>query len=190
MAIFELMRLLLLCCLPLALTQCVDPYVNPMSPFGPAAPAPYSDGREQYRTDMREQDRAQAQQAYERGQREGADDARSRQPKNTRNPFGYSSPQATAYKDGYEQGYRASFQDAPAYPSGAPAYPQAGGYTPPALPPGQSQNDPGYSQGYEYGLRDRVAGNQPDAGAYVGRYDPRHRRSFERGYYDAVEARR
>lgn len=184
------MRLLLFFCLPLILTQCVDPYGNPMSPFGPAMPPPYSDGREQYRTDMREQERTLVQQAYDRGTREGTDDARSGQPKNTqRNPFGYSSPQASAYNDGYEQGYRSAYQgSAPGYGT-TPSYPGSG-YTPPAPTPNQSQNDPNYSQGYEYGLRDRVAGRQADAGAHVGRFDPRFRRSFERGYYDAFEARR
>ena len=188
------MRLLLLCCLPVALTQCVDPYGNPMSPFGPGAPAPYTDGREQYRTDMREQERGQAQQAYDRGQRDGSDDARSGMPRNLqRNPFGYSSTQATAYNDGYEQAYRSSMPPSSGMPGygPAPSYPSPGDYTPPALPPSNaSQNDPSYSQGYEYGLRDRVAGRQADAGAHVGRYDPRFRRSFERGYYDAFEARR
>lgn len=194
------MRPLLLCCLPLLLTQCVDPYGNPMSPFGQPAPRPYSEGRETYRSDMREQDRSLSRQAYERGMREGGDDARYGNPRNTqRNPFGYSSAQADAYADGYEQGYRASDRGQggnyapPAYGSNAPGYPsnqgQGQGYTPPA-PTAPATNDPGYNQGYEYGLRDRVAGKQADAGAHVGRYDPRQRRSFERGYYDAFETRR
>lgn len=187
------MRLSLLCLLPLILTQCVDPYGNPTSPFGPANPPPYTEGREQYRTDMREYDRTQSQQAYDRGMRDGTDDARSGLQRNTqRNPFGYSSPQASAYNDGYEQGYRSNpgYQgNAPAY-NPAPGYPGPGsgsGYAPPAP---QESNDPSYNQGYEYGLRDRVAGRQADAGAHVGRYDPRYRRSFEQGYYDAFEARR
>lgn len=204
------MRLLPLCCLSVVLTQCVDPYGNPMSPFGPSNPRPYTDGREQYRTDMREQDRGLAQQAYERGIREGTDDGRSGLPRNTqRNPFGYTSTQGRAYADGYEQGYRSAPPqggpglNAPPYPGQgysppgqnytppgqAPVYPGQG-YTPPAPPSGQQSNDPGYSQGYEYGLRDRVAGRQADAGAHVGAYDPRYRRSFEKGYYDAFEARR
>lgn len=197
------MRFLPLCCLSVVLTQCVDPYGNPMSPFGPGNPRPYSDGREQYRTDMREQDQGQAQQAYERGMREGADDGRSGLPKNNqRNPYGYSSTQGRAYADGYEQGYRSSPPQGgpPGYPgqgyapSGqAPAYPGQGqGYVAPYQPPAppQSSNDPGYNQGYEYGLRDRVAGRQADAEAHVGAYDPRYRRTFEKGYYDAFEARR
>lgn len=204
------MRLLLICLLPLGLTQCVDPYGNPMSPFGPATPPAYTDGREQYRTDMREQDRMQNQQAYERGQRDDTDDARSGQPRGSqRNPFGYSTAQGNAYNEGYEQAYRANERPyapppapAPGYGAGgynqAPSYPgdDDGGYPPPSpgYPPpgggGQSDNDPAYNQGYDYGVRDRVAGRQADAGAHVGRYDPRHRRSFERGYYDAFESRR
>lgn len=191
------MRIPLLCLLPLVLSQCVDPYGNPMSPFGPATPPPYTEGREQYRTDMREYDRTQSQQAYDRGQRDGSDDARSGLPRNTqRNPFGYSSAQGSAYNEGYEQGYRSN----PGYQGSASSYNPAPGYsgqepgpdyTPPAPPPSQQEsNDPSYNQGYEYGLRDRVAGRQADAGAHVGRYDPRYRRSFERGYYDAFEARR
>lgn len=208
------MRLLPLCCLSVVLTQCVDPYGNPMSPFGPGNPRPYTDVREQYRTDMREQDRGMAQQAYERGIREGTDDGRSGLPRNTQqNPYGYTSTQGRAYADGYEQGYRSAPPqrgpglNAPPYPGQgysppgqgytppgqAPVYPSQGqgqGYTPPAPPPSQQSNDPGYSQGYEYGLRDQVAGRQADAGAHVGAYDPRYRRSFEKGYYDAFEARR
>ena len=197
------MRLLFLCCLPVLLTQCVDQYGNPMSPFGPANPPPYTEGRERYRTDMREQDRSVSQQAYEQGMRAGSDDARSGMPKTRlRNPYGYSSSQGRAYEDGYDQGYRVTGQQggmpgmAPAYPGQgfshpgqAPGYPGSG-YTPPTLPPSDTQTDPAYSQGYEYGLRDRVGGRQADAGAHVGAYDPRYRRSFERGYYDAFEARR
>ena len=181
------MRPLLLCCLPLLLTQCVDPYGNPMSPFGPSSPAPYTDGREQYRTDMREQDRAMVQQAYDRGQQDGRSDASTGMPQsNQRNHYNYTPAQLSAYNDGYQQAYRSSAPSRlPGY-NGAPNYP---GYQAPEPSP-QSQNDPNYSQGYEYGLRDRVAGRQADAGAHVGRYDPRYRRSFERGYYDAFEARR
>ncbi|TDU67222.1 hypothetical protein EI77_03424 [Prosthecobacter fusiformis] len=199
------MRFLFLCTLPFVLTQCVDQYGNPMSPFGPASPPPYTEGREQYRTDMREQDRGLAQQAYERGMREGTDDARSGMPRTSqRNPFGYSSTQGRAYTDGYEQGYQSSAPQGrtpgmgmppgyqqPGYPSPnqPPSYPGSG-YTPPAPQQNQQSNDPAYSQGYEYGLRDRVAGRQADAGAHVGAYDPRFRRSFDKGYYDAFEARR
>jgi len=167
----------------------VDPYGNPISPFGPVAPPPYSEGREQYRTDMREYDRTQAQQAYDRGLREGSADGRSGLPRNTRrNPFGPSSTQAGAYNDGYEQGYRSNFREAAPNFNTTPGYPDSGYNTAPT--PNQPANDPSYNQGYEYGLRDRVSGRQADAGAHVGTYDPRFRRSFERGYYDAFEARR
>ncbi len=62
----------------------------------------------------------------------------------------------------------------PGYPSGSPA-PQT--------------NDPYYQQGYDYGLRDRVSGRPSDPTAHTGRYDPRYRRSFERGYVDAYNSR-
>lgn len=195
------MRHYLLPALPLvlALTQCTDPYGNPMHPFGGRNPAPYSDTREQYRTDMREQDRGQIQQAYEEGMREGRSDAMMSRPRSHRRMPNYSAPgMLSAYNDGYEQGYRSGGQNGglPGY-GGAPAYPgpgnfnggagdfQPGGFSNPS----PSQNDPAYSQGYEYGSRDRVAGRQADAGAHVGRYDPRYRRSFERGYHDAFERR-
>lgn len=192
----------LLCLLPLllTLTQCVGPDGSPMSPFGPRNPQPYNEGRETYRSDMREYERGVSQQAYDRGLRDGADDSRSGLPRNLqRNPFGYAGSSSQAYRDGYEQGYRGNglgagggwqqpgFGQAPTYPGGgwqAPAYPDSGS------PSAPSSNDPSYNQGYEYGLRDRVSGRQADAGAHVGAYDPRYRRSFERGYYDAFEARR
>jgi len=184
------MRLLILCCLPLALTQCVDPYGNPISPFGPPmAPPPYPSGREEYRSDMREYDRNQSQQAYTRGWKDGADDGRSGLRRGSSNPYGYNSAQAQAYQDGYTQGYQSNSSAAPGYGQNrpTPAYPDDSPSTPSTQAP---SNDPSYNQGYEYGLRDRVAGRQADAGAHVGSYDPRFRRSFERGYYDAFESRR
>lgn len=165
------------------LTQCVDPYGNPVSPFGPAV-QPYPPAREEYRADMREYERGQSQQAYNRGWREGADDGRSGMQRRASNPYGYDATQARAYDDGYTQGYQSNRSAAPGYNQPSPTYPDN---APPTQAPA---NDPAYNQGYEYGLRDRVAGRQADAGAHVGSYDPRHRRSFERGYYDAFEARR
>lgn len=195
------MRHYLLLGLPLilSLTQCTDPYGNPVSPFGSQNPAPYSDAREQYRSSMRENDRGQTQQAYEQGMRDGRDDAMMGRPRGNRRMPNYSTPALlSAFNDGYEQGYRTGgqggsmpgFGGAPAYPgpgslNGGAADFQPGGFG----SPNPGQNDPAYSQGYEYGLRDRVAGRQADAGAHVGRYDPRYRRSFERGYHDAFERR-
>lgn len=202
---------MLLCCLPLVLTQCVDPYGNPMSPFGTPNPRPYDDGREQYRNDMRDQDRAQSQQAYERGMRDGTEDARSGRPMNQRNPYAYAPDQGRAYTEGYDQGYRSVPQRGPGYGApnyggepnygsqpeygGSPGYPgSGGGYIPPVPPSEQpaspGSNDPVYSQGYDYGVRDRAAGRAADVDAHNGRYDPRNRRSFEQGYYDAFDSRR
>jgi len=156
------------------LSQCVGPY--PMDgPFGPGAPRPYSDQREQYRQEAREYDRQQSMQAYDRGLRDGRADFHAGRPKSNTGPERRGTPDTdAAYEAGYNAGYAA-------------AEPQAGagsGYQT------QPQPDPAYNQGYDYGLRDRVAGRPADPDAHVGRYDPRFRRSFESGYYEAFESRR
>jgi hypothetical protein len=173
----------------LTLTQCVDPYGNIIDPFAPpsaAGPAsPYPMERDYDRSQSREQLRVMNQRAYERGQSEGRDDAeeglRSQYSRHYRS---YSPSTQQAYRDGYEQGFQTAYRNSP------PSYPGSP-YTPPGIPsyPGggssRPQRDPVYQQGYDYGLRDRVNGQPRDPDAHRGRYDPRFRRSFESGYYEA-----
>lgn len=172
--------------LPLLLVQCVDPYGNPMPLFGTYTPPPYSDSREQYRSQMREQDRSLYGGAYERGRGQGWNDARGGYPRDPRRGMqGLAQGHATAYQNGYLEGYALAGQPAAdgatqPPPYSPPPYPGSGQPAPP--PPA---NDPAYSQGYDYGMRDRAASRPRDPDAHVGRYDPRHRRSFERGYMDA-----
>lgn len=204
----------------LLLVSCVDPYGNPMSPFGPQQPAPYSGPREEWRNQNRDQGQEQERQAYERGVSDGRADGNARLGKNYKRHYqSYTPATQTAYRQGYDQGYApeqappsgpgygygqgmGGWQQpggtyVPPYPgsnngypqSGGNNYPGGGGYnnTPPPSP--APSNDPVYQQGYDYGLRDRVSGRQNDPGAHTGRYDPRSRRSFERGYSDAYNAR-
>lgn len=162
----------LLACLTLFLTQCVGPDGMPISPFGPARAAPYSDQREQYRNEARDYSREQSLEVYNRGLQDGGHDFSVGEAKSyLRHSQNYDDGTRAAYMDGYDKGY------------GAGPLPGSGTSFP-------GQTDPSYSQGYDYGLRDRVAGRPADADAYSGSYDPRYRRSFERGYYDAYESRR
>ena len=180
--------------LPLLLTQCVDQYGNPMSPFGPQVPPPYSEQREQYRQQTQDYSQQQNQAAYERGISDARSDSSNGLSKSyTRHLQSYSPGTQTAYRAGYDQGYMPplapypgtqppSWQTQPnAQP---PSYQGGNSYTPPPA------SDPAYNQGYDIGLRDRVAGRQNDPGAHTGVYDPRFRRSFERGYSDAYNSRR
>jgi hypothetical protein len=187
------MRLLFL--LPvLLLSACVDPYGNPMNPFGPPPPRPYTDQREQYRTQTRDDSQQQNQLAYERGISDARSDSSAGLTKSyARHYQSYTPATQTAYQAGYDQGYLPPLAPLPGAPNpnwqqqppAQPTYPGiSGSYTPPPA------NDPAYNQGYDYGLRDRVAGRPNDPGAHVGHYDPRYRRSFERGYIDAFSARR
>jgi len=161
--------------LPLLLTQCVDPYYGPGG--RPQSGGPYGGP---YQPNIREQGAQLSRQAYERGWHEGQIDAQQRQPQGyNRHHLSYDRNTEAAYRDGYNQGYGSV--------SGAPGgvYPaNSGGYVNPATPP-PVQRDPSYNQGYDYGLRDRTSGRVADPAAHVGRYDPRHRSSFERGYHDA-----
>jgi len=162
--------------LPLLLTQCVDPYF-----YGPnGRPDPYANP---YRQGMREQGSQMNQAAYERGLQDGQADAQNRQSQNYnryRSSFGPNTEMA--YRDGYNQGYSQARSSL-----GGGYLNQGGGYGSP--PPQQPANDPGYNQGYDYGLRDLTGSRQPDPTAHVGRYDPRYRSSFERGYYDGYNSR-
>ncbi len=177
--------------IPLLLVSCVDPYGNPINPFAPMPPAPYTDQREQYRTQIRDDSQQQNQLAYERGISDARADASAGLSKSYARHFqSYSQTTQAAYQAGYDQGFvpalvplpGSPIQSAPA-PTTPPTYANPSSlYTPPPI------NDPTYSQGYDFGLRDRVAGRPNDPGAHVGRYDPRQRRSFERGYIDAYNS--
>jgi hypothetical protein len=166
--------------LPLLLTQCVDPFFDNMGgPGGPNRPYGSYGGGSYYRDDMREHGSSLNRSAYERGLREGENDAQARQSQNyNRHRSDFDHNTEMAFRDGYNQGYSQASSRLGGY---------GGGYgNPPNTPPA---NDPGYSQGYDYGLRDLTGGRQPDPTAHVGRYDPRYRSSFERGYYDGYNSR-
>jgi hypothetical protein len=181
--------------LPLLLTQCVDQFGNPVNPFGPPVPPPYSDQREQYRQQTQDYSQQQNQAAYERGISDARSDSSLGLGKSYNRHFqSYNSATQAAYRAGYDQGYLPplaplpgaqppAWQSPPAY-SQPPSYQGGNTYTPPPA------SDPTYNQGYDFGLRDRVAGRQSDPGAHTGVYDPRFRRSFERGYSDAYNSRR
>ncbi len=158
--------------LPLLLTQCVDPYYQ-----GPNGGDPYANNP--YRQDMRDQGAEMNRQAYERGIQDGRADAQQRQAQDYRRyPSRFDRNTEMAYRDGYNQGYALmgnSQRELGGYGN------QGGAQQPPA-------RDPAYNQGYDYGLRDRTGGRVSDPAAHVGRYDPRYRSSFERGYYDAYNA--
>lgn len=187
------MRALILL-LPLLLTQCVDPYGNPMNPFGPQIPPPYTEQREQYRQQTQDYSRQQNQAAYERGISDAQLDSSDGLSKSySRHSQSYSTATHNAYQAGYDQGYRrppAAFSESPSSSwqdqphSQTPSYQAGNSGTPPPV------SDPAYNQGYDFGLRDRVARRQNDPSAHTGVYDPRFRRSFERGYSDAYNSRR
>jgi hypothetical protein len=158
--------------LALGLTQCVGPDGLPISPFGPGRPAPYSDAREEYRSEAREYSRTEGLDAFNRGYQDGSRDFSAGEARSyLRHAQNYDDGTRAAYQDGYDKGY-------------------GGGPLPGSGTPPPAGTDPTYSQGYDYGLRDRLGARPADADAYSGSYDPRFRRSFERGYYDAYESRR
>ena len=93
-----------------------------------------------------------------------------------------------AYRDGYNQSYSQSSSSLNNLNQPPPYYPpQGGGY--PQQQPAPAETDAAYQQGYDYGLRDRMAGRVADPAAHVGRYDPRKRSNFDRGYYDGYNSR-
>jgi len=163
--------------LPLLLTQCADTY-------GPNGGDPYANP---YRQDMRDQGSQMNSMAYERGQQDGQADAQAGQ---TQNYQRYSSRfdrnTEMAYRDAYNQSYSVTINSR----GGIGGYPNQGMAQPPAqnVPQQQAPRDPTYNQGYDYGLRDRTGGRVADPAAQVGRYDPRYRASFERGYYDGYNS--
>ena len=83
----------------------------------------------------------------------------------------------------------------PPQPGGTYVPPQPGGsyppqsYTPPPQTPQAEPKDAAYQQGFDYGVRDRTGGRVADPATHVGRYDPRKRSNFERGYYDGYNMR-
>ncbi|MBL9129923.1 MAG: hypothetical protein JNG86_01900 [Verrucomicrobiaceae bacterium] len=170
----------------LLLSNCIDPYAMNMGRD------PYRDpyGSE-YRADMRDQGRQLAQMAYERGIADGQYDAQQRQSQNyNRHRTRYDRSTEMPYRDGYNQGYsqaNSSLGHSYLPNPGVPGYPAGPGAIVPS--PAPQANDPAYQQGYDYGLRDRTGGRVADPAAHVGRYDPRRRASFERGYHDGYNAR-
>ncbi len=173
---------------PFLLTQCVDQYGNLTSPFGPQSPQPYTDQREQYRSQSRDDSQEQNQSAYERGIADARMDSSAGLLKSyNRHYQSYTPATQAAYQAGYDQGYAPALAPLPGsqlwQPQSQAPSPYAGAGSPPPA------NDPVYNQGYDYGVRDRVGGRPNDPGAHVGSYDPRYRRSFERGYVDAYSAR-
>ena len=184
---------LLLLCPALLLAACVDPNGNYVNPFAPQ-PAPYSPQQEQWRTQNRDQAQQENQYAYERGVSDGRADANAGLTKSVARHYqNYTPATQQAYQQGYDQGYLpplaplpgAGGVPQPAWPT--QPQPQIPGY--PSGSPAPQNNDPYYQQGYDYGLRDRVSGRPSDPTAHTGRYDPRYRRSFERGYVDAYNSR-
>ncbi len=160
---------------PLLLTQCVDT-------FGPNGADPYANP---YRQDMRDQGSQMNGMAFERGQQDGLADAQQQQSQNyQRHPSRYDRNTEMAYRDGYNQRYSQTINSRGEF-GGSPnqGLAQQQGAAQQSLP-----RDPTYNQGYDYGLRDRTGGRAADPAAQVGRYDPRYRSSFERGYYDGYNS--
>ncbi len=160
--------------LPLLLTQCVD------ADYGPNGRDPYANP---YRQDMRDQGSQMSSMAFERGQQDGRSDAQQRQSQNYhRYPSRFDRNTEMAYRDGYNQSYGLTHS----------SLGEIGSYGNPGMgqqpQPQQAPRDPAYNQGYDYGLRDRTAGRVADPAAQVGRYDPRYRASFDRGYYDGYNS--
>ncbi len=175
------MKWLLLVLVSAPLSSCIDPYAMNM-----AQDPRYDPHGSQYRGDMRAQGPQLNQMAYQRGMQDGQADAQQRQSQNyNRHRTRYDRSTEMAYRDGYNQAYSQSSSSL------------GGGYLNPQAPPGYPQspspapvaNTPAYNQGYDYGLRDRTGGRIADPATHVGRYDPRQRTSFERGYQDGYNAR-
>ncbi|WP_395741453.1 hypothetical protein [Prosthecobacter sp.] len=170
--------LLTLLTLPLLLTQCVD------APYGQNGADPYANP---YRQDMRDQGSQVNGMAFERGQQDGQADAQQGQIQDYRHyPSRYDRNTEMAYRDGYNQSYGLtvnSQRETGNYPNQG-MQPQGGVQQQQQ----QAPRDPTYNQGYDYGLRDRTGGRAADPAAQVGRYDPRYRASFERGYYDGYNS--
>ena len=175
------MKWLLLILASAPLSSCIDPYAMNM-----ARDPRYDPHGSQYRGDMRAHGPQLNQMAYQRGMQDGQSDAQRRQSQNyNRHRTRFDRSSEMAYRDGYNQAYSQSNSSLGGgylqYPT-TPAYPQ------PQSPAPQA-NSPAYNQGYDYGLRDRAAGRIADPSTHVGRYDPRQRADFERGYHGGYNAR-
>lgn len=158
--------------LPLLLTQCVEP-------FGPNDTDPYANP---YRQDMRDQGAQVNSMAFERGEQDGHADALQQQSENfRRHSSRFDRNTEMAYRDGYNHRYSQTINSR----GQGSSYPNQGVGRPQQTP---APRDPVYNQGYDYGLRDRTAGRVADPAAQVGRYDPRYRASFDRGYDDGYNA--
>ena len=163
--------------LPLLLTQCVDTY-------GPNGGDPYANP---YRQGMRDEGSQMNGMAYERGQQDGQADAQAGQTQNyLRHPARFDRNTEMAYRDAYNQSFSVMINSR--METGGYANPGMVQVPPQGMPQQQAPRDPTYNQGYDYGLRDRTGGRVADPAAQVGRYDPRYRASFERGYYDGYKA--
>lgn len=193
------MKQLIPLCLCTLLSSCIDPYMMDMGrdPYAD----PYGGQR---RAEVRENGRELNQMAYERGTQDGQYDAQRRQSQNYNR---YRSKRfdpntELAYRDGYNDSYEQTVSGLnnlnrpPADPYGGYTPPLPGGsygqptpYNQPAPQPRIEERDAAYQQGYDYGLRDRTGGRVADPAVHVGRYDPRKRSSFERGYYDGYNTR-
>lgn len=181
--------------LPLVLTQCIDPMYGGGPGYGPGpgsgGPGGYPYNDPYRRSELREQGADLNRMAYERGLQDGRDDAQQRQSQNfNRHRDRFDRSTEMAYRDGYNQSYSQANSSLGAYSNPGSGYGTPPSYTPP-LP---TQNaaparEPSYNMGYDYGIRDLSSGRGSDPGAHVGRYDPRYRSSFERGYYDAFNSR-
>lgn len=192
--------LLALLPLPWLLTQCVDPMMYGPG-GGPPGPGPGRGGYPPYgdpsqRLEMREQGNDLSRQAYERGLQDGREDAQERQSQNyNRHRSSFDRSTEMPYRDGYNQGHSQASSSLgagggyanPGGYGGPP--PNTNTYIPPTPGGAAATRDAGYNQGYDYGLRDLTSGRTADAAAHVGRYDPRYRSSFERGYYDGYNSR-
>ncbi len=121
---------------------------------------PYSDKREQSRTEVRDVQQTAAQFAFEDGKQAGQTDRAHGDPDNYRrhSPM-YAPATERAYADGYREGYG----------SASPAEPA---------------RDAVYNQGFDYGMRDRARQKPRDPEAHVGEYDAASRASFDQGYLD------
>jgi hypothetical protein len=136
-----------------ALTQCTTP-------------DPYTPQQEQWRSDMREQDREQSSRAYQLGIQDGRMDFANGEANNYRRHLARYTPSTErAYADGYGEGYQSGAADGGASVT-------------------EPFRDAAYNQGYDYGVRDRVRGKPSDPDAYWGTYDARQQPSFTRGYQD------
>ena len=153
----------------------------------------YTPQQSAYRSDMREQSRSMNQAIYEQGARSGEADRRAGlAPDHHRYARLFNRATEPAFSQGYNDAFRqgrAPYSQpggrgySQSHPgTGAPAYPST---TPPAA------NDTSgrmYSQGYDFGMRDRAARRPRDPDAHTTALDPWSRQAFERGYLDAFNA--